>query len=91
MISSKRHSLQAVELSHRSETAVQIVSNPLAPSNGGPNYRFWTSRPCEPAVWLALLLTKEGDVETNPVPTTSSKLVWICDICYKQIHVRKHN
>ena len=37
---SKRHSLQAVELSQRSQTAVQIVSNLPAPSNGGPIYRF---------------------------------------------------
>ena len=33
----KRHSLQAVELSQRSQTAVQIVSNFPAPSYGGPN------------------------------------------------------
>ena len=50
---------------------------------------FLASRPCGPAGWLALLLTKAGDVETNPGPTTSHKRVWICDICYKQIHVRK--
>ena len=50
---------------------------------------FWANRPCGPAGWLALLLTKVGDVETNPGPTTSNKRVWICDICYKQIHVRK--
>ena len=47
---------------------------------------FWA---CGPAGWLALLLTKAGDVETNPGPTTLSKKVWICDICHKQIHVRK--
>ena len=47
------------------------------------------SRPCGPAGWLALLLTKAGDVKTNPGPTTSHKRVWICDVCYKQIHVRK--
>ena len=50
---------------------------------------FWTCRPCGPAGWLALLLTKAGDVETNPGPTTPNKKVWICDICHKQIHVRK--
>ena len=44
---------------------------------------------CGPAGWMALLLTKAGDVETSPGPTTSHKRVWICDICYKQIHVRK--
>ena len=31
-----------------------------------------------------------GNVETNPGPTTLNKKVWICDICHKQIHVRKH-
>ena len=36
-----------------------------------------------------LLITKAGDVDTNPGPTTSNKWVWICDICHKQIHVRK--
>ena len=84
---SKRHSIQAVE---RSQTDVQIVSNLPAPSNGSPIYRFLgASRPCGPAAWLALLLTKAGGIETNPGPTTSHKPVCICDLCYKQIHVRK--
>ena len=87
---SKRHMLQAVELSQRTQAAVQIVSNLPAPRNGGPIYRFWPCRPCGPAGWLALLLTKAGDVETNPGPTNLNKQVWICDICHKQIHVRKH-
>ena len=38
---SKRHSLQAVELSQRTQAAVQIVSNLPAPNNGGPIYRFF--------------------------------------------------
>ena len=38
---SKRHSLQVVELSQQTRTAVQIVSNPPAPSNGCPIYRFF--------------------------------------------------
>ena len=67
---SKRHSLQAMELSQRSQTAVQILSN--LPSNGSPIYR-WASRSCGPAGWMALLLTKPGDVETNPGPTTLNK------------------
>ena len=50
---------------------------------------FSACRPCGPAGWLALLLTKAGDVETNPGPTTLNKKIWICDICHKQIHVRK--
>ena len=37
---SKRHSLQAVELSQQSQDAVQIVSNLPTPSNGDPIYRF---------------------------------------------------
>ena len=89
MCGSKRHSLQAVELSQRTQAAVQIVSNLPAPSNGDTIYRFLACRPCGPAGWLALLLTKAGDVETNPGPTTLNKKVWICDICHKQIHVRK--
>ena len=40
---SKRHSLQAVELSQWFQAAVQIVSNLPAPSNGGPIYRFFGS------------------------------------------------
>ena len=62
------------------------------PSNGGPIYRFFfgqagrASRPCGSAGWLALLLIKASDVETNPGPTTTDKQVWICDICHKQIH-----
>ena len=73
-----------------SQTAAQIVSNLPAPRNGGPIYRFLgVSRPCGPTEWPVLLLTKAGDVETNPGPTTSHKRVWICDICYKQIHGRK--
>ena len=87
LIGSKRHSLHTVELSQRTQAAVQIVSNLPAPSNGGPIYRF--GRACGPAGWLTLLLTKAGDVETNPGPTTLNKQVWICDICHKQIQVRK--
>ena len=29
---------------------------------------FWASRPLEPAEWLALLILKAGDVESNPGP-----------------------
>ena len=86
---SKQHSLQAVELSGRLQTAVQIVSKPPAPNYGGQIYRFCASRQWGPTGWLALLLTKAGDVETNPGPTTTHKQVWICDICHKQIHGRK--
>ena len=86
---SKRHSLQAVELSQRTQAAVEIVSNLTAPAMGARFTVFWACRPCGPAGWLALLLTNAGDVETNPGLTTLNKKVWICDICHKQIHVRK--
>ena len=62
---------------------VQIVSTPPSPSNGGLITVFWASRPCGPAGWLAMLPIKAGDVETNPGPTTTHKLVWICDICHR--------
>ena len=41
VVGSKRHSLQAVELSQWTQAAVQIVSNLPAPNNGGPIYRFF--------------------------------------------------
>ena len=78
-----------LQTTHRLQTTMQIVLKPAVHNNGGPIYRLWESRQCGTDGWLALLLIKVGDVETNPVPTTSYKLVWICDICYYQIHVRK--
>ena len=59
------------------------------PAMGARFTVFWACRPCGPAGWLALLLIKAGNVETNSGPTTLNKKVWICDICHKQIHVRK--
>ena len=87
----KHHNLQAVELSQRSQTAVQIVSNHPPPAMGARFTVFWARQPCGPAGWLSLFITKVGDVDTNPGPTTTTlnKRGWICDICYKQIHVRK--
>ena len=49
---SKRHSLQVVELSQQTRTAVQIVSNPPAPSNGGPIYRV-LGMPVMRTRWMA--------------------------------------
>ena len=60
---------------------------PPRPQQRGPDFPFFFA--CGPAGWLALLLTKAGDVETNPGPTTLNKKVWMCDICHKQIHVTK--
>ena len=84
-----RTTLQAVELSQRSQTAVQIVSKLPGPSNGCTIYRF-LGKPAMRTRWMAGAAPhKSGDVETNPGPTTLNKRAWICDICYKQIHVRK--
>ena len=71
--------------------AVTVVSSccansvePPRPQQWGPDLPFfWACRPCGPAAH------KTCDVETNPGPTTLNKKVWICDICHKQIHVRK--
>ena len=49
---------------------------------------FWAGRPSGPAGWLALLLLKAGDVETNPGPKHTRTQVWICDICHREI-IRK--
>ena len=68
---------------------MQIVSSPAAPSNGGPITVLLASRPCGPAEWLAILLIKAGDVETNPGPNTTRKQVSIYDICHRKIQVRK--
>ena len=52
------------------------------PAMGSRFTVFWACRPCGPTGRLALRLTKAGDVETNPGPTTLNKKVWICDICH---------
>ena len=89
-MSSKRHSLQAVELSQRTHArCANCVEHPR-PINGGPDLSFFGAcRSCGPAGWLVLLLTKASDDGTNPGPTALNKKVWISDICHKQIHVRK--
>ena len=59
----------------------------------GPDSVFWTSRPSLPAAWLALHLTKAGDVESNLGPTTHTnkhtQVIWICDLCHKQINKKQ--
>ena len=62
---------------------------PPHPQQWGPDLPFLGMPAMQTRRWLALLLTKAGDVETNPGSTTLNKKVWICDICHKQIHVRK--
>ena len=41
--------------------------DPPADISGGPIYRFCASRPWRPGMWLARLLMKAGNVETNPL------------------------
>ena len=44
----------------------QIASTFPAHWKVGPVPVFWASQPLEPAEWLALLILKAGDVESNP-------------------------
>ena len=76
LLSSKRHSLQAVELSQRTQAAVQIV--------------FWHAGHADPLDgWRCGSQKWVMSRPINPGPTTLNKKVWICDICHNQIHVRK--
>ena len=50
---------------------------------------FWAGRPSGPAGWLAQLLLKAGDVETNPGPKHTRTQVWICDICHREITMKQ--
>ena len=54
---SKRHSLQAVELSQRTQAVVQIVSN--LPSNGGPIYRV-LGMPAVRTRWMAVAVAHKS-------------------------------
>ena len=45
-----------------------MASTVPCPLESGPSSRFWASRPLEPAEWLALLILKAGDVESNQGP-----------------------
>ena len=60
------------------------------PPTMGARFTVFFGKPAMRTRWMAGAAPhKSGDVETNPGPTTSNKRVWFCDICYKQIHVRK--
>ena len=78
--------------------AVTVVSSccancvePPRPQQWGPDLPFfgYAGHADRLDGWRCCMLTKSGDVETNPGQTTLNKKVWICDICHKQIHVRK--
>ena len=56
----------------------QIASTFPAHWKVGPAPVFWASQPLEPAEWLALLILKAGDVESNPGPQNRNGLSkWI--------------
>ena len=89
-IRSKRIQSHEVGLLQRS---AQIVSTQSLPPEIWTRFRFWARRPLLPAARLALLLTKAGDVESNPGPTTHTNkhtpVIWICDLCHKQINKKQ--
>ena len=59
--------------------------SPLLPPGWRPvSTVFGAGRPSGPAGWLALLLLKAGDVETNPGPKHARTQVWICYICHRE-------
>ena len=66
------------------QTSVQIVSTQPCPQRWVPESVFLASRPSLPAAWLALLLTKAGDVESKPGLATHinkhTPVIWICDL-----------
>ena len=86
VVGPRSHSLHEVGLL---QTSSQIVSTQSLPPELGPDSVFWASRPSLPAAWLALLLTKVGDVESNPGPTTHTPVIWICELCHKQINKKQ--
>ena len=71
-VGSKRHSLQAVELSQRTQAAVQIVSNLPAPSNGGPIYRF-LGKPAMRTRWMAGAVAHKRRVMSRPIQVRQLK------------------
>ena len=66
----------------------QIASTFPAHWKVGPAPVFWASQQLEPAEWLALLILKAGDVESNPGPCL--KIIVVIGVCETQCHnVRK--
>ena len=82
----RRHRLHEVGLL---QTSAQIVSTQSLPPEMATRFRFLSSRQSLPAAWRALLLTQAGDVESNPGPTTPTPVIWICDLCHKQINKKQ--
>ena len=74
------------------EVGDQLGGSDHRPAYLAPNdtaYKRWS---CHSGLKLLCKLCRTSPppaMETNPGPTTLNKKVWICDICHKQIHVRK--
>ena len=68
----------------------QIASTFPAHCKVGPAPVFWASQPLEPAEWLALLILKAGDVESNPGPQNHfSHVVIFIEIVTSFIYLNK--
>ena len=83
----EHHSLQVVELSRRSQTAVQIVWKAPAPAMG-PDLLFMGNSAMRTRWKAGIASHKSGWCRDKSRST--HKQVWICNICHKQIHGRKH-
>ena len=70
------------------QTSAQIVSTQSLSPEMGARYRLLGKQAVAPCR-LALLLTKAGDVESNPGPTTHTPVIWMCDHCHKQINKKQ--
>ena len=82
----KTHETQHQKTQPTRGGAVTVVLYlPLPPQQWGPDYHFLG----KPAMRTRWMTGNAGDVETNPGPTTRRKQAWICDICHRQIQVRK--
>ena len=71
---------------------ISCLHNPF-PHRCRPDSVLWASRPSLPTAWLALLLTKAGDVDSNSGSTIHTDkhtpVIWICDLCHKQINKKQ--
>ena len=93
--SRRRTTTRSLKIQHaRGCTAADIFTNCVykipVPKDGGPIPFFVASQPSLPAAWLARLLTKVGNVESNHGPTThiqTHNTHWV-NLKYTQIRQR---
>ena len=82
MRGSNRNSLQAVELSQRLQTAVQMVWKPPTPRNEGPIHSCF-GKPAMRTRWMASAAPHKREANPGPTTTDTHTQVWICDMCHK--------